>query len=167
MVHIIRKNTHKSDNRKFRLFLFKKKISHNVFFNNNCEYNLDGIDQFDINKLFGMSFGFHHKNSARFGWRWSEENQSMEILAYVYRNGERVKEWDENIKICNLKPFESAEMSIDVKDDNFVFTVKKLNPYSTYTTKIKHGNLKLWGYYLNPYFGGNRESPHDMTIMLS
>ena len=46
-------------------------------------------DHLDVNKLFGMSYGFHHKNSARFGWRWDLEKNLVEILGYTYVNGVR------------------------------------------------------------------------------
>ena len=29
-----------------------------------------GTDQSEINELFGISFRYHHSNSARIGWRY-------------------------------------------------------------------------------------------------
>lgn len=169
MVHSIKKNKHKSSDREIRFFLFKNKINRNVLFNNNCDYVFNDNDQYDINKLFGFSFGFHHKNSARFGWRWDVEKKNMEILAYVYRNSKRVKEWEENIHICNIGMLESSKMEIKVEKGYYIFSVKKTNIESNieYSLKIKHGRKCFWGYFLNPYFGGNKKAPHDMTIMLN
>lgn len=165
MTHHIAKNKNKSSNRQLKLLFFKKKIKHNVSFDNSCKYNFNDIDQYDINKLFGFSFGFHHKNSARFGWRWDVDKNKLEILAYIYRDGKRIKEWEENIKICHLEPLENVEMKIKVENGHYIFSVKKLN--LEYSLKIKHGKLRFWGYYLNPYFGGNKKAPHDMIITLN
>ena len=39
------------------------------------------------NKLFGLSYGHHHRNSIRIGWRGTGEE--VEIAAYVYERGVR------------------------------------------------------------------------------
>src|SRR5687768_8161565 len=46
-------------------------------------------NQYDINKLYGFSDNnkHHHVNSARFGWRWSDN--ALRLFAYVY-NDEKV-----------------------------------------------------------------------------
>jgi len=98
---IIREGRHRSNISFFVPFINKCMMSYSVVFTNSCEYDLVNNDQYDINKIFGLSFGLHHKNSARFGWRWNTEKKKIEILAYVYVNGKRVNEWDQDIIIAD------------------------------------------------------------------
>ncbi|MFT4737440.1 MAG: hypothetical protein ACJAZM_000334 [Cyclobacteriaceae bacterium] len=50
-------------------------------------------NQYDVNKLLGFSDcnSQHHEHSARFGWRWLDDD--LEILAYCYVSGERIVEY--------------------------------------------------------------------------
>jgi hypothetical protein len=108
----IKKGKHKSVFFRPKLHFFKNEICKRVKFDKSAQYQLNNVDQFDINKLFGISYGFHHKNSARFGWRWSTRMEKIEILAYVYRDGKRVSEWDESIYICDIEPYNKYSMKI-------------------------------------------------------
>ena len=56
---------------------------YNVKFYPSCRYNI-GEDQSDINKLFGLSFGFHHNQSERIGWRYDRITDKIELLLYTY-----------------------------------------------------------------------------------
>lgn len=61
-----------------------------ISFDDSCKYNLKTKDQADINKLFGLSYGWHHYNSDRIGWRYLVEEDVFEILTYSYINGVRI-----------------------------------------------------------------------------
>jgi len=138
-------------------------IRHEVTFYQNCSYELDFPDQMDINKLFGVSNGYHHHNSARFGWRWELGRGMVEILAYVYVDGKRITESMEDIHICYVHPWMKYKYTLIVEDDRYVFSL--LSSRDNKKTKtIKHDGLTWWGYYLNPYFGGNQTAPHEMSI---
>jgi hypothetical protein len=146
------------------LHLFKKTIKHTLYFNENVIYELNNGDQMDINKLFGISFGFHHKNSARFGWRWNTEKNKIEILAYIYVDGKRINEWDEDTLIAELEPYEVCEMKIKKENNYYIFNIYSDSTKKNYIKKLKCGKGKFWGYYLFPYFGGNQVAPHDIEI---
>jgi hypothetical protein len=146
------------------LHLFKKSIKHTLYFNESVIYNLNNEDQMDINKLFGISFGLHHKNSARFGWRWNLEKKKIEILAYIYVDGVRVNEWDVNTLITDLDPYEVCEMEILKENNNYIFNVFSESKRKKFKKTLKCGKGRFWGYYLFPYFGGNQVAPHDIEI---
>ena len=58
-----------------------------VIFDSSAIYTtIDPDNQVDINKLYGFSDcgKDHQTNSARFGWRWS--NDSLRLFAYCYKN---------------------------------------------------------------------------------
>jgi len=45
-----------------------------VTFTESCRYDLKTADQLDVNKLCGIGYlPGHHKESARFGWRYNKE----------------------------------------------------------------------------------------------
>jgi hypothetical protein len=163
-VFTIDKGKHYSNCLKVKPHILKKNIKHKISFDENSSYNLESNDQMDINKLFGISYGFHHKNSARFGWRWDLKKNKMEILAYVYNKGKRIKEWEEDIFIAHIELLDFYEMEIQTHKKYYKFIIKKESNGETYETTVKHGKTCFWGYELFPYFGGNRKAPHDITI---
>jgi hypothetical protein len=140
-------------------FYFKAK------FDNDCLYQLkENYDQ--INKLYGFSTGFHHHNSARFGWR-CVDNETIEILAYCYINGKRISK-----TIMNVKPGDWTVFSIQSKTDKYVFRVmSNKNPgkiciINKEKGSLKYELLKLFIYKLFPYFGGRVPSPKEMNISI-
>ena len=64
-------------------------------FDKNCIYQVDEKNDF-TNKLFGWSYGMHHKNSIRVGWRPAfdaETSKKIDLFFYSYNNGIRKIEY--------------------------------------------------------------------------
>lgn len=134
-----------------------EELKFKILFDSSAVYtSSDPKNQYAINKLFGFSDcdSKHHKNSARVGWRWL--NNNLEIFAYCYSDSERStlllttidigKEYD-----CNIKAIEN----------NYFFTVNDkscLIKRGCHKSKLK--------YYLYPYFGGIEPASHDITIKI-
>ncbi len=113
-------------------------------------------NQADINKLYGISDcgTHHHQNSARFGWRWY--NNQLEILAYSYENGER------NFKfITSVALNKEYTYTLETTADAYVF---KLDGKTVSTERSCEGAAS--GYKLFPYFGGNEKAPHDIKVLI-
>jgi len=164
-VHTIKEGKHRANKPRLRLYWNKKRMAYDVLFTNSCLYETkDPKNQKDINKLFGFSFGLHHKNSVRFGWRDNGVGK-IDLMAYIYRNGKRINEWDESIYIETVDVNTPYRMEISVGGGNFMFTVLR-DSKIVGATIIKHGKLFPIGYHLNPYFGGDEKAPHDMDIEL-
>jgi hypothetical protein len=165
--HYIKQGNHRSNKSRLGLHWDKNGISYNVRFSKSCIYETkDPTNQKDINKLFGLSFGLHHTNSARFGWRASKSGE-IEILAYVYRDGQRINEWDESIYIGRVDPNKDYVFDITVADGYYTFIIKSKEASEILSaTLIKTGKLFPLGYFLNPYFGGDETAPHTMNIKL-
>jgi len=118
----------------------------------------DPVNQHDINKLLGFSDcnSHHHKHSARFGWRWL--NDSLDIHAYAYVNGERITE---RIGVVELNQAYNYELSFS--GNTYHFT---LQGYPTVTIP-RESNCDYGIYYmLFPYFGGDERAPHDVSIKI-
>lgn len=133
-----------------------------VFFSKECLYKLnDNFDQ--INKLYGVSFGKVHSDSARFGWRCTNE-KNIEIFAYCYINKERVYR-----KICECNVEEWVNLNLIIKPKFYEFTSELPDGEISKIKIEKKGKFKfykLFIYKLFPYFGGKIPSPHDMEIKI-
>ena len=138
-------------------FFFKKEcvLKHDITFTESCLYKFGDVDDFDINKLFGRSFGMHHKNSVRFGWR--TEKDKILISSYVYING--IREYND---ICTCDINKKYTFTIDCRDTLILLEISA-EPYKT-RYGIKMENHTNFGYKLYPYFGGNKKAPHDIMI---
>jgi len=136
-----------------------KNLKYQVLFTDSCLYKFNDVDDFDINKLFGISFGFHHKNSARFGWN-VEEGQ-IAIYAYCYKLGIRYSRRIAIIPINKIFIFE-----INTYDVYFEFKITNYDGKIISLANIAKAKCCKWGYKLFPYFGGNKTAPHTMTIKM-
>lgn len=130
-----------------------------ISFDENCKYNLKTKDQADINKLCGLSYGNHHYNSDRIGWRYLVEEDVFELLTYSYINGVRIP----SISLGKVKANEKFRVKISTTIKNGKrFVVFELNDKCV---AKEYKVSKMWiKYTLGLYFGGNRTAPHDMKI---
>jgi hypothetical protein len=149
----------------FRPHLQQKFLQYDIKFDRTSIYQFHNEDQYDINKLFGLSFGLHHTNSVRFGWRsLGNYSSKIEILAYCYVNGERVIEEHDNLYIAMIDLNKFYRFRINVGENDYTLTIfDHLHNIGSIT--IPHRDLPFWGYHLYPYFGGNRKAPQDINII--
>lgn len=156
--YTIKKGSHRAKPLRFGLYLSKKRIAFKVMFDSSCKYFIDGEDMQDINKLFGIGyFPNHHKDSARFGWRYNENLNKIELFAYCYVNGKRISEFITTV------PFNQFYvLQINITSTFYSFIVKK-DGFEV-TTQVQHNNSKKFGYPLGIFFGGNQPAPKTITI---
>jgi hypothetical protein len=148
-----------------------------INFDKSCLYTLSGTDKMEINKLFGLSYGLAHNNSARFGWRTNASHPGkIEILAYCYVNGGLN---EPSVSLGFVDVGTSYVCTIETSPSSFSTAVA--GPGSCYTltltdisnkiigsTKVFNvGSLPKWGYWLYPYFGGVPAAPQDVAITLT
>ena len=130
-----------------------------AIFDDSAMYETQTLEnQHDINKLYGFSdcTSQHHRNSARFGWRWY--NDRLEILAYTYVHGERQSRFMGTVTLN-----EPHAYGIALAGGEYVFTLD-----GTVARMPRgcdgNGGIK---YMLWPYFGGDETAPHDIRILVS
>ncbi len=118
---------------------------------------IDPANQVDINKLYGFSDNNadHHLFSARFGWRW--KNNELQIFAYIYNTG--IMSFQQ-IGVANIGLENNC--SIKVSGNSYIFS---MNGYSVTMPRASTTSTGL-GYKLYPYFGGNEMAPHDIRIWI-
>lgn len=143
-------------------------------FDDTIRYDLGEEDQADVNKLFGFSYGYHHKNSDRIGFRYNIQKSNVELILYSYANGKRLP----SIVIGDIEinePF-TVSLRVELQDDKRIINTKivpmrpdasreyeNLKTYSTTIDDTKSKN-KFFKYSLGLYFGGNRTAPHNILI---
>ena len=133
------------------------------YFDRHCwTHALGGEDDYDINKFYGLSFGRHHTNSIRLGWRPNYEQPGViDLFSYVYRDGERMEpEFILSVSVdslfaCRIKLFDTGRASIGVKTD-----LRYDNDYRV--VNFEFAPERKWGYRLYPYHGGNRKAYQTM-----
>jgi hypothetical protein len=132
-------------------------INFKLILTESCKYQSKSTEnQYDINKVFGMSDGSNHKdNSARIGWRYLDDK--LELHAYTHYNGQ----FDFK-KICDINPEVEYDCQIFFSETDYKFTV---NGITVTMPRYKKSTEK--NYLLYPYFGGDEESPHDIIIKIS
>jgi len=143
----------------FNILHTNRRMSYYVTFNHTALYVDDTIDRFDVNKLFGFSLGMHHTNSHRFGWNCLDGK--VYIYAYSYINTERVIN-----KICAIKINEEHRFTIFINNSGkSIFTVidseDNISQVILFVPKLRIFGYKLW-----PYFGGNKTAPQKIEIKL-
>jgi hypothetical protein len=155
-VYTIKSGKHYAQGINASLFI-NDQLNLEVKFDESAEYYLGNSNQNDINKLFGFSdcSSHHHKNSARFGWRWNDQSKNLEILAYVYSHGKRSSQF---IDIVPLN--EKIQYSIRILQNQYEFNLnnKKI------TMPRGCNDKKALGYRLYPFFGGDEVAPHEIKI---
>lgn len=138
-------------------WLLQSHLSYEVIFDNSCRYaTKDSSKQLDINKLFGFSDcnSHHQSNSARFGWRWN--NNQLEVLSYCYKNGTRTA-----THIAYLALNEPYRCHIYLFEDHYELEVEGFPRIIESRADIctRGTYYQLW-----PYFGGTETAPHNITI---
>lgn len=135
-----------------------------------CRYELPEYHREDVNKLFGLSFGFFalHQNSARFGWRWSRSEECFELLAYCYVDGER--NWDEQLRfpvVAKVKPHQPVRCTIYAYKNCYCFTVVDVaTGTSLGCVTVPRITAPTYGLIHSLYFGGKLPAPHTMKLVM-
>lgn len=140
----------------------KNSFSWMVKFDESCRYDLGNEDQFDTNKLIGIGYlPGHHKDSARFGWRYWTERKEIELTAYCYVNGRRVIQ---HIGFCEVGKWYRIELFVTRWAYHFSLAHTDQTPIGE--TEIKHNHNRKFQYRLGTYFGGNQVAPRTMKIQI-
>lgn len=171
LLHLIKKGHHHSGLFYSGILPCFPRITKSIYngfkfkFDKSCLFEVKDADDYDINKLFGFSFGWHHKNSIRLGWRPSALNEKkIQLFAYWYNHSIRSSGF-----ICEIDADVIYRANINCYFQNNTIRISIVQENNTHLIgsfaiqKFDFPKIRL-GYYLFPYFGGNKEAPHDMKI---
>lgn len=130
----------------------------------NLKYDLNNHNQYDWNKLFGMTFFNvipNDDNSIRIGYRYITRTDTHELTIYYHVNG--VFNTD---KIIQLNGTSSYELIANIKYSNKRSTVI-LTDLENKALLVENRNWNanyMFAYENNFYFGGNDPAPNTMTL---
>jgi len=165
MLYTIPKGKHRSGFR-FSPKAFKDNLEFTFRLFYQCHFYPVKVDDFDINKIFGISFGYPHDDSIRLGWvPCKGEPTLFELYAYYYNQGERksmlLGKHRYHLEI-------QCEMSFIPNGNEIIMWIVDYadNTKQCYNIPFVFPEFKH-GYLLYPYFGGNNKAPHDMKIEVS
>ncbi len=128
-------------------------------FTESCLYEFDDDDQYDFNKLFGFSIGYHHRTSFRFAWRPNETIDKIEVASYSYINGERTP--STVLTEIELNKWYNYTIYYDPIELNVYYTINDITVVEDVSDLNKTYGL---GYTLGFYFGGNKRAPHKIFV---
>ncbi|MBG9375885.1 hypothetical protein I5907_06545 [Panacibacter sp. DH6] len=133
------------------------KMAFTAIFDSTCTYQtVSPGNQEDINKLYGFSdCGSHHlDNSARIGWRWSDD--SLRLFGFVHNDGVMVFR-----EITTASIGSTVTCRINCLAETYYFEVNGKS-----VSLPRHCSGKYSRYKLFPYFGGDETAPHDIKIII-
>jgi len=162
MKYTILKNWH------YAFFLFgrlfgwgynKKKHVITFKFSKECWWNPPrNQDDYDLNKLAGISFGLLgiHKNSVRLTWKPKFEKEGiLELYGYVFDSSQK---YHMSKYICDVKTDNEYVCILSFRESDYLFDMW---PFGSITMENKTIDNKLQKI-VYPYFGGNNKSPRKM-----
>jgi hypothetical protein len=156
VTYTIRQGQHYCDQNAFVLKSVAE-MKFKVWFDSSCIYTTTiPANQYDINKLYGISEGLNHQvNSARIGWRWSDD--SLRLFGYVYKDSIRYSQ-----EISAIPIGAPADCSIRMNGNQYDCSVNGIHVFLPRSSSDSVAS----GYLLYPYFGGDETAPHLITIKI-
>lgn len=136
-----------------------------VKFTSSCRYDLGGEDQNDWNKLYGFCRGILgiHEDSVRVVWRYNKDTGMIELGLYRYMNGERIFPKH----IFSVRIDEDITVKLEFRSDDISLNIITSSSSEWDFVKSPFDCKKSLLFGCGLYFGGNRTSPHDITIEYS
>lgn len=135
----------------------------------NCWFEKIEEDDYDVNKLLGYSYGYHHRNSIRLGWVPAHKKNEFELYLYRYEKGIRKINY-----LINVNANESYNVLFEeiIEENKLIVTIKNLSNNDKTNSQFllrffshQYPKIRL-GYSLWFYFGGNKTAPQNMACSI-
>jgi hypothetical protein len=140
-------------------------VKYEFSLDSSCWFPNTNDDDWDINKLFGFSYGMHHTDSTRIGWRpYFDTENKFDLFIYNYNNKVRSITFLGSIMAGDIY---SIEISPLRSGSSIVYTLNHVFEGKINSIKIpfKFPKIKL-GYWLWFYFGGNNTCSHNIFALI-
>lgn len=160
--YTIKQGAHYANGLNFKLHSNLHQLNFKAKLSSNCLYHLGNTDDFDINKVYGVTWGLtNDDNSFRIGWNCESNNGLIQYFAYMHIDGTMDEEF-----LFEESPEVVINFHVEFDRDNDKILVYRLDLGSleAYAINYPFENVSAMGYYNFPYFGGNKVAPHLMNI---
>ena len=137
-------------------------MTRKITFNDDAKYHIDGVDQWDWSKLFGVFFGLFgiHRQSLRFGWRYNPTTDKIEISRLMYFDGGHTHTMD---KLTEIDTNEEHTYTLSHTFHDYCVEVSLKIDDTVYLTVIPRPTVRL-RFGTGFYFGGNQRAPQTVSV---
>jgi len=161
MIYEIKKGQHYSRHWPKLHFGTRKKVVQFKFMDG-CWFPLEAPDDYAINKLFGWSYGHHHRDSIRIGWTPNKEPGKIDLFFYAYNDDLQYDEIFATVEI-----WQECEIEIWLFSGRAFFSLQRSGlPVIMDSVSFRIPQFK-WGYYLFAYVGGKLPARTNTKIELN
>lgn len=142
---------------------FDKNVTGSAMFTEDSIYDLQSVDQYDWNKLTGISFNFLRpdKNALMVAWRYNVAENVFEIAPYY------------NVDLARILPDEQTEVIKVPIGQSFDFAVDYSGITLTYGSETVFKGIppnlptNRWtAFRIQPWFGGTSLPPNRISLYL-
>ena len=142
-----------------------KRLKFRFKFDANCYYPVVDTDDYDLNKLYGWTYGLVHHDSIRIAWRPDEKYAGkIQLHTYIYNNKVRVMNYIATIEtgkwyVMEIKATELLNnVAFTLSDDFDLFLSQAYEKFI-----MPKFNA---GYYLDLFMGGDKPARQDTTVWI-
>ncbi len=158
--YTIKQGAHYANGLNFKLHSNLHQLNFKAKLASNCIYQFGDSDDFDINKVYGVTWGLtNNDNSFRIGWNCEGNNGTIQYFAYMHVDGVMDDEY-----LFSELPDTTINFHVEFDRDNDTILIYRLDLMQVYAVNYPFENVSSMGYYNFPYFGGNKVAPHTMNI---
>ena len=145
-----------------QMVFFVKQVAGNATFTQNSAYDLHNVDQYDWNKLTGISFTFWHPddNAIMIAWRYNVDTQMFEIGPYY------------NMDFARIMPTDDEIISVPV-GEKFTFNADYQGITLQYGDTVVYKPIpeglhpnQLSAFRINSWFGGTSRAPRTISYYM-
>ena len=169
----IEEGNHYASGLNFKPFWSLTRISFSTILYENCMYDLGNLNNMDINKIYGVTFGLDQdNNSFRIGWNCYKQNGLLQYHYYAHNQGVRNPAPNDPYDKALLFEAPSSEQHrFDIilnRKDNEIAVMSDLDTELAKTKRVpfNFSGVPTWGRYNFPYFGGDEVAQHNMDIII-
>lgn len=159
--YTIKQGNHYANGLNFKLHNNLHQLNFKAKLSSNCLYQFEDEDNFDINKVYGVTWGLtNDDNSFRIGWNCESNNGKIQYFAYMHIDGTMDYEY-----LFEEYPEVIINFHIEFDRNNNVIRIYRLDiNMMPFNVNYPFEDVSTMGYYNFPYFGGNKVAPHLMNI---
>ena len=158
--YTIKQGNHYANGLNFKLHSNLHQLNFKAKLSSNCLYQFGDVDDQDINKVYGVTWGLtNDDNSFRIGWNCQFNDDQIQYHAYMHQNGAMVYKY-----LFQELPEVVLNFHIDFLKDTDTINIYRLDTMESFSVSFPFTGVPNTGYYNFPYFGGNKVAPHLMNI---
>jgi len=145
-----------------QMVFFAKRVAGEATFTENSVYDLHDVDQYDWNKLTGISFTLLRPDTDAImvAWRYNVDTQMFEVGPYY------------NVDLARIMPGESEIISVPV-NETFTFNADYRGITVQYGDTVVYKPIpeglhpnQLSAFRINSWFGGTSRAPKTISFYL-